>query len=181
MFVSKTAFTSDRPIPLAISFDIRLSPPHDFSRNRTPGDSENPVSDAGVSGENLPPLAERPPPGRRRISCCRRPRPGSVRQGGRRSFSRRYRLMITLPGQRSRPRRAGEIPNQNRAVNLSAPPLDSTMVSPPQFDHEKLDVYQLELKFLTWVTQFLANLSGPSLAQAQERIRPSCAIRDEDE
>jgi hypothetical protein len=101
MFVSKTAFTSDRPIPLAISFDIRLSPPHDFSRSRTPGDSENSISDAGVSGENLPPLAEQPPPGRRRISCCRRPRPGSVRQGGRRSFSRRYRLMITLPGQRS--------------------------------------------------------------------------------
>ncbi len=101
MFVSKTAFTSDRPIPLAISFDIRLNPPHDFSRSRTPGDSENSISDAGVSGENLPPLAEQPPPGKRRISCCRRPRPGSVRQGGRRSFSRRYRLMITLPGQRS--------------------------------------------------------------------------------
>ncbi len=101
MFVSKTAFTSDRPIPLAISFDIPPSPHHDFSRSRTPGDSENPLSDAGVSGENLPPLAERPPPGKRRISCCRRPRPGSVRQGGRRSFSRRYRLMITLPGQRS--------------------------------------------------------------------------------
>jgi len=50
---------------------------------------------------HLPPLVERPPPGKRRISCCRRPRPGSVRQGGRRSFSRRYRLMITLPGQRS--------------------------------------------------------------------------------
>jgi hypothetical protein len=42
------------------------------------------------------------------------------------------------------------------------------MVSPPHFDHEKLDVYQLELKFLTWVTQFLADLSGPSLAQTRE-------------
>ena len=29
---------------------------------------------------------------------------------------------------------------------------------------EKLDVYQLELKFLSWVTQFLADLSGRSLA-----------------
>src|SRR6516164_2488311 len=36
--------------------------------------------------------------------------------------------------------------------NLSPTLLDSPMVSPPMFDHEKLDVYQLELKFLTWVT-----------------------------
>ena len=42
------------------------------------------------------------------------------------------------------------------------------MVSPPHFDHEKLDVYQLELKFLAWVTQFLADLSGPSLAHTGE-------------
>jgi four helix bundle protein len=42
------------------------------------------------------------------------------------------------------------------------------MVSPQHFDHEKLDVYQLELKFLTWVTQFLADISGPSLAQTRE-------------
>ena len=42
------------------------------------------------------------------------------------------------------------------------------MVSPAHFDHEKLDVYQLELKFLTWVTQFLADISGPSLAQTRE-------------
>src|SRR5215510_7514531 len=39
------------------------------------------------------------------------------------------------------------------------------MVSPPNFDHEKLDVYQLELKFLTWVTQFLAEICGPLSAQ----------------
>jgi hypothetical protein len=26
------------------------------------------------------------------------------------------------------------------------------MVAPPHFDHERLDVYQLELKFLSWVT-----------------------------
>src|SRR6516162_3491003 len=42
------------------------------------------------------------------------------------------------------------------------------MVSPPHFDHEKLDVYQLELKFLSWVTQFLADLSGPSSTQTRE-------------
>jgi four helix bundle protein len=42
------------------------------------------------------------------------------------------------------------------------------MVSPRHFDHEKLGVYQLELKFLTWVTQFLADISGPSSTQTRE-------------
>src|SRR6516225_6992309 len=62
----------------------------------------------------------------------------------------------------------GRIPAQNRAVNLRATLLDSCMVWPSNFDHEKLDVYQLELKFLTWVTQFLADLSGPSSTQTRE-------------
>jgi len=30
-------------------------------------------------------------------------------------------------------------------------------------DHEKFDVYQLELKFLIRVTEFLADIPGPSL------------------
>ena len=42
------------------------------------------------------------------------------------------------------------------------------MELPSHFDHEKLDVYHLELKFLAWVTQFLADLCGPSLAQSRE-------------
>ena len=42
------------------------------------------------------------------------------------------------------------------------------MVSPAQFDHEKLDVYRLELKFVTWATQFLADIFGPSPAQTRE-------------
>lgn len=31
--------------------------------------------------------------------------------------------------------------------------------SPPMFDHEKLDVYQLELQFIAWVTDLLAEVS----------------------
>jgi four helix bundle protein len=42
------------------------------------------------------------------------------------------------------------------------------MASTPMFDHEKLDVYQLELKFLTWVTQFLVDIAGPS--ETQKRV-----------
>jgi four helix bundle protein len=38
------------------------------------------------------------------------------------------------------------------------------------FDHEKLDVYQLELKFLTWVTPFLVDISGPSETQRRGLI-----------
>ena len=50
--------------------------------------------------------------------------------------------------------------------------LDSGMVSPPHFDHEKLDVYQLELKFLSWVTQFLADLSSrsPGARELREQL-----------
>jgi four helix bundle protein len=46
--------------------------------------------------------------------------------------------------------------------------LNWPMVSPAVFDHEKLDVYQLELKFLIWVTQFLAEMSCPSPTQTRE-------------
>jgi hypothetical protein len=42
------------------------------------------------------------------------------------------------------------------------------MVSPPHFDHEKLHVYQLELKFLSWVAQFLADLLSRALAPTRE-------------
>jgi four helix bundle protein len=42
------------------------------------------------------------------------------------------------------------------------------MGSPEKFDHEKLDVYQLELRFLAWVSQFLADISGPLSAQSRE-------------
>jgi hypothetical protein len=44
------------------------------------------------------------------------------------------------------------------------------MASTPMFDHEKLDVYQLELKFLTWLTQFLVDIAGPSETQRRELI-----------
>ena len=60
------------------------------------------------------------------------------------------------------------------------------MASPAIFDHEKLDVYQLELKFLTWVTQFLVDMSCPSPTQtlsntASARMRQVLAQQFEDE
>jgi len=39
------------------------------------------------------------------------------------------------------------------------------------FDHEKLDVYQLELKFLTWATEFLVEVADvPSPVNKRELI-----------
>jgi hypothetical protein len=57
--------------------------------------------------------------------------------------------------------------SENRR-NLCPAPLKLPIASPAMFDHEKLDVYQLELKFLTWVTQFLANLSRLSATESRE-------------
>lgn len=42
------------------------------------------------------------------------------------------------------------------------------MRTPPRFDHEKLDVYGLEQEFLTWVTDFLIELSQPSRIPTRE-------------
>jgi len=38
--------------------------------------------------------------------------------------------------------------------------LKPVLSSPPMFDHEKLDVYQLELQFIAWVTDLLEEVSS---------------------
>jgi four helix bundle protein len=61
--------------------------------------------------------------------------------------------------------------NSNAKTELSkliSNAINWPMASPAIFDHEKLDVYQLELKFLTWVTQFLVDMSCPSPTQTRE-------------
>src|SRR5436853_3695217 len=40
--------------------------------------------------------------------------------------------------------------------------------SPPMFDHEKLDVYQLELQFITWVTDLLEEVSKSAKSKTAE-------------
>src|ERR1700732_5049299 len=58
---------------------------------------------------------------------------------------------------------------QKQSCRNSSPTLlNWPMASPAIFDHEKLDVYQLELKFLTLVTQFLVDMSCPSPTQTRE-------------
>ena len=42
-----------------------------------------------------------------------------------------------------------------------------------QFDHEKLDVYQLELRFIAWVTALLADVKGrriPNLREVSDQL-----------
>jgi four helix bundle protein len=46
-----------------------------------------------------------------------------------------------------------------------------TFQTPTMFDHEKLDVYQIELKFLAWATEFLVELADfPSPVNKRELI-----------
>src|ERR1700680_4341440 len=59
------------------------SPSRDFSRNQKPGRSQNPLSEAGVSGEISPPHVERPPPERHRIFFCTRPKQSGTNFAGR--------------------------------------------------------------------------------------------------
>jgi four helix bundle protein len=40
----------------------------------------------------------------------------------------------------------------------------------PMFDHEKLDVYCLELEFIRWLTEFFDDASGAKAAQRRELI-----------
>jgi len=40
--------------------------------------------------------------------------------------------------------------------------------SPPMFDHEKLDVYQLELQFIAWVTDLLEEVSKKQTGKTAE-------------
>jgi four helix bundle protein len=42
------------------------------------------------------------------------------------------------------------------------------MSSRPQFDHEKLEVYQLELKFLSWVTDLLLEARSSQIVYLRE-------------
>ena len=39
---------------------------------------------------------------------------------------------------------------------------------PPILDHEKLDVYRLELQFITWVTELIDELRKVDSAKARE-------------
>ena len=40
----------------------------------------------------------------------------------------------------------------------------------PMFDHEKLDVYSLELEFVRWLTEFFDEVSDSRAAQRRELI-----------
>ena len=46
--------------------------------------------------------------------------------------------------------------------------LKPALSSPPMFDHEKLDVYQLELQFIAWVTDLLEEVSKTAKGKTAE-------------
>ena len=54
--------------------------------------------------------------------------------------------------------------NKNQALNQLKPVLSS----PPMFDHEKLDVYQLELQFIAWVANLLEEVAKSAKGKTAE-------------
>jgi len=54
--------------------------------------------------------------------------------------------------------------SKNQALNQLKPVLSS----PPMFDHEKLDVYQLELQFIAWATCLLQEVSNSAKGKTAE-------------
>jgi four helix bundle protein len=59
--------------------------------------------------------------------------------------------------------------NESTAKNQALRQITTVLSSPPMFDHEKLDVYQLELLFIAWVTPLLEEV-----AAAHGRTREAC-------
>src|SRR5260221_82291 len=81
--------------------------------------------------------------------------------------SRRRRSNFSPPRPRSRPRpRIMNEPTENK--NQSPNQIRGVLSSPPMFDHEKLDVYQLELQFIAWVTDLLEEVAKSAKGKTAE-------------
>jgi hypothetical protein len=65
--------------------------------------------------------------------------------------------------------------NESTAKNQALRQITTVLSSPPMFDHEKLDVYQLELLFIAWVTPLLEEV-----AAVHGRTREVCDQLDRD-
>jgi four helix bundle protein len=59
--------------------------------------------------------------------------------------------------------------SESTAKNQAPRQITPVLSSPPMFDHEKLDIYQLELLFIAWVTPLLEEV-----AAARGRTREVC-------
>ena len=59
--------------------------------------------------------------------------------------------------------------SESTAKNQALRQITPVLSSPPMFDHEKLDIYQLELLFIAWVTPLLEEV-----AAARGRTREVC-------
>ncbi len=57
---------------------------------------------------------------------------------------------------------------QSERSSQSPSQIKRVLSSPPLFDHEKLDVYQLELQFIAWVTDLLAEVSKSAKGKTAE-------------
>jgi four helix bundle protein len=53
-------------------------------------------------------------------------------------------------------------------INKARDGVNPMLSTPPMFDHEKLDVYQLELQFIAWVTDLLEEVSKKAAGKTRE-------------
>jgi four helix bundle protein len=55
-----------------------------------------------------------------------------------------------------------------RGINETCDQMKPILPTPPMFDHEKLDVYQLELQFISWVSVLLEEVGNPPKGKTAE-------------
>jgi four helix bundle protein len=101
------------------------------------------------------------------------------RRGWWRNWRRRSHILRPRPPTRTRPRSFRSA--ANLPPPLTPPPPFAVTESPPpfampasrQFDHEKLQVYQLELEFIAWLTDLFAEVQAakvPRLAEVLDQL-----------
>src|ERR1051326_4969135 len=78
------------------------------------------------------------------------------------SISKKRRLGSNRPPPRSRPRM--NAPNSSSPASVAGGPVPKL----PVFDHERLDVYQLELQFVGWVTPLIEEAKQTAAGKTRE-------------
>jgi four helix bundle protein len=78
------------------------------------------------------------------------------------------RSNFSPPRPRSRPRPRNPMNESSGNKYQALNPVKPVLSCPPMFDHEKLDVYQLELLFIAWVTDLLEEVSKSAKGKIAE-------------
>src|SRR5450756_222915 len=85
--------------------------------------------------------------------------------GSRWIWSRRLRISARMLQKFNPPRRR---PRARNRMNPNQAALNAVSKPAAMFDHEKLDVYQLELQFIAWVTPLLEEMAQATTGKTRE-------------